>query len=211
MKQLLIIGARGFGREVYNLARRCHGFETEYVIKGFLDDKTDALEGFAGYPPIIDSVEHYEIQPDDVFICALGDVSYKRKYAEIILAKGGNFINLIHHRVGLDKNSTIGLGCIVCENVGISCDVKIGNFCTLMGYATLGHDVQIGNYCHLGVFSFMGGYVILEDEVTLHTSAIIHPHKTVEKGAIVGAGSVVIKRVKAGTTVMGNPAMRIEF
>ena len=62
MKHLLIIGARGWGREVYNMLPDCIGYGTEYEVKGFLDDKADALDGMPGYPPIIDSVEHYEPQ-----------------------------------------------------------------------------------------------------------------------------------------------------
>ena len=72
MKHLLIIGARGFGREVYDLAMNCIEAGADFDIKGFLDDKVDALNGLGGYPPIISSVEDYEIQPGDVFICGLG-------------------------------------------------------------------------------------------------------------------------------------------
>ena len=74
MKNLLIIGARGFGREVYSLAKEAQGYHKEFVVKGFLDDKADALNGMGNYPPIIDSVEHYLPEEDDVFVCALGDV-----------------------------------------------------------------------------------------------------------------------------------------
>ena len=70
MKQLLIIGARGFGREVYNLFLACKAAGLEMCCKGFLDDKKDALDGYKNYPPIISSVEDYIIQEDDVFICA---------------------------------------------------------------------------------------------------------------------------------------------
>ncbi|HJY11908.1 MAG TPA: hypothetical protein VJ304_03925, partial [Flavobacterium sp.] len=87
MKNLIIIGARGYGREVCGLARQCSGYNTEYIIKGFLDDKLDALNGFDNYPDIISSVENYEIQENDVFVCALGSVQWKKHYVEIILSK----------------------------------------------------------------------------------------------------------------------------
>ena len=53
MKNLLIIGARGFGREIFNMAHDCNGFGSEFIIKGFLDDKKDALDNFNGYVPIM--------------------------------------------------------------------------------------------------------------------------------------------------------------
>ena len=75
MNQLLIIGARGFGREVLGLARACIESGADFEIKGFLDDKHDALNGYNGYPPILSSVEDYVIQEDDVFICASGSIN----------------------------------------------------------------------------------------------------------------------------------------
>ena len=80
MKHLIIIGARGWGREIYVLAQYCRGYGTEFDIKGSLDDKASALDGMSGYPPIIDSVENYVPKPDDVFTCAMGDAHWKRHY-----------------------------------------------------------------------------------------------------------------------------------
>ena len=84
MKHLLIIGARGWGREIYNMLPECIGYGTDFVMKGFLDDKADALDNTPGYPSIIGSVEQYEPQKDDVFICAMGDAHWKKHYVEIV-------------------------------------------------------------------------------------------------------------------------------
>lgn len=211
MKQLLIIGARGWGREIYNMLPHCKGYGTEYVVKGFLDDKADALDGMPGYPPIIDSVEHYEPQEDDVFTCAMGDAHWKKHYAEIVLQKGGKFINVIHETANVDRNTIIGQGCILCERVGISCDIIVGDFVTFQVYTTVGHDARIGDYCHLGTRSFMGGGAVLGDVTTIQTNSIILPHVKVGKGCMVGAGAVVIKKVKDGDTVYGNPAKILKY
>lgn len=211
MKNLLIIGARGYGREIYNLAHDCIGYGTEFIIKGFLDDKADALDNYSGYAQILDSVEHYQIQKDDVFICALGDVKYKKKYVELILAKGGEFINLIHKTAYIERNTTIGKGCIICKHVVISCDIKIGDFVTFQAFTNIGHDAQIGSFCQLNAFSFMGGFSQIGNMVTLHTKAVIHPKVIVEDNSTVGVASVAIRRVKAGTTVYGNPAKKLEY
>ena len=189
----------------------CIGYQTQYDVKGFLDDKTDALDGMSGYPPIIDSVEHYEPSTDDVFICALGDVNWKKHYSEIILSKNGAFINLIHKYSTISSNTKIGKGCIVADNVDISCDISIGDFVTFQSYAIVGHDAQIGDYCHLGCRSFMGGYSELGNMTTIQTGSIILPHVKVGDNCVVGAGSVVIRKVKNGNTVFGNPAKRLDI
>ena len=48
MKHLVIVGAGGFGREMFGMAREAVGFGSEFDIKGFLDAKPTALDGFAG-------------------------------------------------------------------------------------------------------------------------------------------------------------------
>lgn len=211
MKNLLIIGARGYGREVYDLAKQCAGYNTEYTIKGFLDDKLDALDNFDNYPQIIATVETYHIQEDDVFVCALGSVQWKKHYTELILSKGGQFINLIHPTVIFNTNSKIGNGLIVFMYVNISNDCIIDDFVTIQGYVGLGHDTKIGKWSHLNSFSFTGGFVVLEEEVCLNTRATILPHVIVRKGATVGTSSLVIKNVKENTTVFGIPALRLKF
>jgi sugar O-acyltransferase (sialic acid O-acetyltransferase NeuD family) len=181
-------------------------YGVEFEIKGFLDDKTDALEGYQDYPPILDSVENYQIQPDDVFACALGDVRYKKKYVQIILDKGGEFMNVIHATAIIRKNAKMGKGCIVDNFSSIDCDATIGDFVTIQAHCTVGHDTKIGAWSMLDCFAFMGGFSELGESVTLHTRTTLIPHKKVGDNAIVNAGSVVIRDVPENALMMGNPA-----
>lgn len=211
MKNLVIIGARGYGREVCGLARQCSGYNTEYTIKGFLDDKLDALDGFENYPAIISSVENYEVQDNDVFVCALGSVQWKKHYVEIILSKGGQFINLIHPTVVFTSNVKLGNGIIVFMYSNISNDCVLDDFVTIQGFVAIGHDSKIGKWCHINAYSFTGGYAVLEEEVCLNTRSTVLPNIIVRKGATVGAASLVIKNVKENTTVFGVPAKKMDF
>lgn len=211
MKNLLIIGARGYGREIYGLAHNSIGHGTEFVIKGFLDDKKDALDGYKGYAPIVGDVENYQIQENDMFVCALGDVKYKKKYVALVQAKGGHFINLIHNTASIGRNTVLGEGCILSRYVNISCDVVIGDFVTFQAFVCIGHDAHIGNFCHLNTYAFMGGFSKLGNMVTLHTGAILHPKIEAEDNSTIGAASVAIRKVKKGATVYGNPAVVLKF
>jgi len=206
MKHLIIIGARGFGRVVYDLAIAMPRYQKEFDIKGFLDDKADALVEYDNYPPIISSVEAYDIQPDDVFVCALGDVHYKKHYSEIILNKGGHFINVIHPSAHIGTNVQIGIGCIIAGNVWIDSDTKIDDFVTIQGGALLGHDSRVGKWSMIDSMCFLGGFVCLEELVTMHTHSTVVPHLTIHSNATINVASAVIRDVKPNTTVMGNPA-----
>lgn len=205
MKDLIIIGARGFGREVYNLAIACNS-DNNFNIKGFLDDKSDALDDFNDYPPIISSVEDYTPKENDVFVCALGDVSYKKKYTDLILHRSGRFISLIHPSATIYTNAHIGDRVIIANNVTVSCDTVLGHDVVIHSGTVIGHDVKIGNNCSLGANTFYGGYAVLEDFVTVHPQSSVMPHKIVRKNCIVGISSVIVRNTQENTTLHGNPA-----
>jgi sugar O-acyltransferase (sialic acid O-acetyltransferase NeuD family) len=209
MKNLIIIGARGFGREIYNIAIQTKEYNNEWIIKGFLDDKSDALNNFQNYPLILSSVEEYQIEENDIFICALGDVKYKKKYVNIILGKNGKFINIIHPTVNLGVNTKIGIGCIICPFTYISNDVTIGNFNTIQSHSAIGHDSSIGNFNQINALTFFGGFTTLGDDITVNPGAAVLPKTTIGDGAILGINSTILKQVKPNTTVFGTPAKEI--
>lgn len=119
MKHLLIIGAGGFGREIYNARSSFRGYNEEFDIKGFLDDTEAPLHGCPGYPPVVGTIMGYVPQDDDVFICALGSVRGKQVCSRSILERGGEFISLIHKKCSISRNVNIGKGCIILYGVGI--------------------------------------------------------------------------------------------
>jgi len=70
MKNLVIIGASGFAREMYDLALTCFANDPNFKVKGFLSDGPSNIEAM-GYPAVLGKVAEYEIQPDDVFFVEL--------------------------------------------------------------------------------------------------------------------------------------------
>ena len=211
MKHLLIIGARGWGREVFDIAKACIANGADMDVKGFLDDKADALDRYGNYPPIVGPVETYEVKEDDVFVCALGDVDYKKHYAGIIEAKGGVFVSLVHPTAILGNNAQIGKGCVVGAYANLSSDTKTGDFVTFSIRAGMGHDSTIGDYSHIGGNCSISGFVTIGDLVTMHPCCTIVPHRKIGSHSIIGTGSVVLGNVAAGTTVFGNPAKKFDF
>ena len=209
MKNLIIIGAGGMGREIFDLATVCEGFNTTFKIKGFLDDNKDALQGFDGYPPVIDTITHYIPETGDVFVCSIGDVIQKKRSIQPILDKGGEFMNLIHPEASVGKNVKMGRGCVVLKNAFIGVECTIDDYVMIMNSAVIAHDAKIGKYSRVDCHVVCVGGTELKEEVTVHSSAVINHRVIVEKGATVGALSFVVRKVKENTTVIGNPAKKL--
>ena len=209
LKNLIIVGAGGMGREIYDLSTQCLGYKKEYIAVGFIDDDLDALNQFSGYPIIIGTIADYIPKENDVFICSIGDTTEKKSSIECILGKGGKFTSLIHPSAVIGKNSTIGNGSIILKDAYIGVDCKIGEFVLIQISAVVGHDVHIGNYSRIDCHAICVGGTEIQDEVTVHTSSVINHNVVVETGATVGACSFVIKRVVSNISVYGNPAKRI--
>ena len=89
MKNLIIIGAGGMGRTFYSNALESVGYGETFVVKGFIDDNTDALDGFPNYPPLIGTICDYQPQEDDVFVSSIGGESRRTCMEEIIHRGGG--------------------------------------------------------------------------------------------------------------------------
>lgn len=213
MKQLIIIGARGFGREAYTTFFYSNAHTSgEVVAKGFLDDKSDALDAFPGdWPLILGRVEDYTPQPDEVFFCAMGDPVWRKHYAEIIEARGGEFISIIAKEAMPSPTARIEPGCYIGPVTSISSNVCIGKHSMIQAYCNLGHDACIGEYASLESYVFLGGGAFVGEMSTLHTKSSIIPHKSVGARSVVGFGSVVMRNVPENTHVFGNPARKISL
>lgn len=209
MKYLIILGAGGMGRQVCLFAQSCNGYQKDYVIKGFLDDNPNAMEGYNGFPPVLGTIDGYEIQADDIFFNSIGDVQSKTKCITRILEKGGNFITLIHPTAVISRGSKIGRGCMIGLRAGIGTETVVGDFCLIQDNAVIGHDVSVGNFCRIDCNVVLIAGVKLEDGVCVHTSSVINHNVHIGENAMVGALSFVIRNVKPGTSVQGNPAKRI--
>ena len=205
---LVIIGASGLAREVYDLAHVCYGHLPNFKVKGFLSDGPSNIDQM-GYPPVLNTVDGYKIENDDVFFCAIGKVSDRKKTSEIILKKGGKFINLIHPTAIISPSAKIGIGVAIKAFSSLASDVTIGDFVYLQSSVILGHDVIIESYCQVNSFAFFAGYAHVESMCTVNAGAKLIQNVRVGTGATVGVGSVVLKSVKPNTTVFGIPAKSI--
>ncbi len=205
MYDIVILGAGGMGRETFEVIQDTFGNDPNYRVKGFLSDVLDILDGFEGYPPLLGTIKDYEVQPNDRFILAIGDVAGRRKIAESILERGGEFINLISNLAKVDKTAQIGRGVIVFPFSHIGANTKIGDFCLINLNAIVGHDSILGNFTEVCTFCVLGGATVTGEECFLAMQTATGPKVKLGNRVIISLGSVTTQDVEDDSFVEGVP------
>ena len=206
---MIIVGAGGMGRTIYDMVMENPTLKKEYVVKGFIDDNTHSLDAFEGYPAIIGTISNYEIMPDDFFVCSIGGNS-RRVCMESIINRGGEFITMIHPTSRIGTNVHIGKGCYVGAFTTIAADAYIDDYNFIQTNTIIGHDVHIGKWNRIDSFVMCVGGTKIGEGCMIHTNAMINHNVEIGNGAHVGACSFVVNSVPEGATVFGNPARRLK-
>ena len=213
MKQLIIIGAGAFGREMYWHIQNSIGFGTEFDVKGCIgDDFKPNIEKELGLQkPLLSSVDEYEIQEDDVFICAIGSVGGRESTVRRIEEKGGKFLSVVHKTSLIHGTVKIGQGVFIGPYVLLSDNVVIHDHVMLNTHSSVGHDAVLGRYTCVMSYVDITGYCHIGEKVFLSSGCRMTPSTKIGDEAYVGIGSVVLRRVKAGAKVFGNPARVVDI
>lgn len=206
MKDLYIVGAGGFGRELYNWMGGLEAVGKEWQVRGFLDDDAGALDGYDYPKHVIGSITEHEPREEDVYVCGIGSQQHKRKVCEALKSRGAHFISVIHPTVIMGRNVQLGEGVVLCPRVTLTCDIEVGAMAMINCHTSIGHDVRIGDWVTISANCDLTGYTEAGEGAYFGSGARVIPGKMVGARAIVGAGSVVIRDVPEGVSVFGNPA-----
>ncbi|WP_455886682.1 acetyltransferase [Pseudomonas rustica] len=205
MRNLIIVGAGGLGRVVYNVLAADVRFCQTHVIAGFLDTRTDIRLPDDMLAPVLGSPLEYVVQTGDVFLPAVGDPGWREKLLAPLLAQGAELASYAEQAF-IGARTQIGAGSFLTPGAVVSVDTNIGHCVFIDTYVVLGHDVTVGDHTMIGAMTFMAGGVRIGRGVSIHPRATIAKDVSVGDGATIGIGSVVVNDVPAGVTVFGNPA-----
>jgi len=208
MKKLIIVGTGAFARELHGYLKHCLGYGVEWEFKGFIEgDVKLGEEDYAKLSgPVLGDVFNYEIGKDDVFTCAMGVPEVRKKIINIMLERSAQFISIIHETAIIEENVFLGKGIIITPYCFVNDHAAVGDYVMMHVLSDVGHDAVIGAFtCMMGHVDITG-YVKVGRECFFGSGSRVVPHCEIGDNAYIGAGSVVLRSVKAGVTVFGNPA-----
>lgn len=209
MKDIVIIGAGGFAREVAWLIEEINSNLLEWNLLGFIDDNVNSVgKELNGYK-VLGTTEYLNELPESVYsVIGIGDGSIRKKIVSKLMNR--KFATLIHPSVSISKTNIFGDGVIICAGNILTVNIKIGNHVIINLDCTVGHDVEIKDYVTVLPSVNISGNTKIGEYTTLGTGAKIIQGINIGKNIIVGAGTVVIRDVDNGCTLVGNPGKIIK-
>lgn len=205
MKDIIIVGAGGCGREVANWIEDINKTEETWNILGYLDDNPHSLDGFPSRYPIIGGIKEHVPSPDVYYAMGIANPAVKKIVGNVLLAGSARFASIIHPSTRIYSEFEPGIGLVTYPNSKIATGCRIGNFVTLQS-TILGHDSCLEDYVTVSSSCGITGGVKLHEGSFIGDHACISVGLEVGKNAYVGIGSVVIRNVEEEAHVFGNPA-----
>lgn len=213
VKDIIIVGAGGLGREVTWLIERINQKQSEkWKILGFVDDGIEKDTVVQGYSVLGDVNYLLSVSTPTDVVCAIGNAGIRHRIIEKISKNGSlNFPNLMDPDVIYPDSVHIGQGNIICAGTILSVNVKIEDFCLIDWNCTVGHEAEINSFVTLYPSVNVSGSTIIKDVTEIGTGSHIIQGKVIGGHSIIGAGSVVIRDIPDYCTAVGNPARPIKF
>lgn len=213
MKNLVIAGAGGFGRELNQWVKdinRASNIGPVWRVRGFIDDNMDALKGVACDLEVVETIRDYQPRENEEVALAIANPSTKEKVVTELKARGAVFATIIHSSAKIGDFCTYGEGLVMYPDSGITVNVTIGDYVTILS-AGIGHDVVVGDYCTISSYCELMGGVWLGKRVYLGSHSSVIPGRRLGDDTYVAAGSMVMTNQHCGARVMGNPAKKMVF
>jgi sugar O-acyltransferase (sialic acid O-acetyltransferase NeuD family) len=211
MRDIVIFGCGGFGRETLQIILDQNTESERWRMRGFLvSPEFQAPEIVQGFP-VANDIHHFGAPADLALAIGLGNPRTRRKVVEALLETGvQSFPPLVHPRAWLGANVALAEGVVICAGALLTTDIVLGEHCHVNIGATVGHDTVVGNFSTISPGAHLSGRVTLGQGTEIGTGACINPGLTIGAGAVIGAAAAVVRNVPDDCTAVGVPARVIK-
>ena len=173
---LVIVGAGGFGREVFSMIREINEARDDLGRDWFSGRQSGgarrlfALSARVGFDRSLSGICHRPKRR------ARSAARRSESKSWIDLAEHGvRWATILHPTVRIGVGSTMGTGCIVCARAGVTVDVRIGNHVHINCLAGERPRRADGRFLHHPAHVDVCGRAILEEGVFLGSHAVVLP------------------------------------
>ena len=206
MKDLVIIGTGGVGKETALIVEDINEISQEWNLLGFIDDNKELIgKEINGYKVLGDREFLNNFDKEVYVVIAIADYCIKEELVKYLINKNIQYATLIHPSVKINRTISIGKGCIIYQNVIMTVNINIGNHVIISPKCGIGHDSLIEDYVTVLWNVNISGAERIRQGVTLGSGCTIIQGLEIGRGSFVGAGAVVIRDIDESKTAVGVP------
>ena len=206
-RDLVILGAGGYGREVLQCVRDVVRDGAAWNLIGFLDDDPASTGRAIHECEVLGGSAWLDRENPPAVAVAVGSPAGRRSAVERLRALGHTeHATLVHPTAWIGDDVTLGRGTIALAGVRASIDVAVGDYVCLNKNAVLGHDVVVGDFATVSPGASVSGFVKIGDGADIGANSVIVQGNSVGEGSVLGAGAVLCNDLAAGVTAVGVPA-----
>lgn len=194
-----IIGAGGFGREVFASMSKSEQENTVFFVDDSYFNGGDNILPLSKF-----NTAEYKV------IVAIGDPVHRRDLVNR-LPKDTMYFTHIHPSVQiLGDDVEIGEGSIICAGSILTTNIKLGKHTHLNLQTTIGHDCTIGDFFTTAPGAKVSGNCTIENCVYVGTNASIKEKITICSFVTIGLNGGVVKDIKDSGVYVGVPVVKIK-
>jgi len=211
-RELVIIGAGGFGRETAEAVRALNDYGAHWKLGGYLDDDP-ARHGTAidGSPVLGSTDELGNLTDVSVVVCTGRPDNYfsRRRIVERLALPPERYATIVHPSASVSATSRLGPGTVLLAQTVLTATVTVGSHVAVMPHVTLTHDDVIDDFATIASGVCLGGNVHVGRSAYVGAGALVREERSIGAGALVGMGAVVTRDIPAGEVWAGVPARRL--
>lgn len=205
---MLIIGAKGFAKEVLEILYQMKALEEVVFFDDINNDLPQKLYDQFEILKNFEEVENYLKTISLQFTLGIGNPVLRKKMYDKLVSMGGVFTSTISPKASIGHfRNHIAEGCNIITGTVIDNSVVIGKGCLLNTNSTIGHDSTIGDFVEICPGVVISGNVSIGAYSLIGSNATILPKIKLGSNVQVAAGSVVTKDIPGNCVAAGIPAM----
>lgn len=213
MKDIVIIGASGSGKEVKDIINAINRVTPLWNILGFYDDDYIADYHVSESIYCLGTIRDLE-KVDKKNLAVVAGIADREILSTIIkkLKDLEKFVfpNIIHPSVEVNSNVQMGEGNVFASGTFLSCDISIGDFNFLNTQVAFGHDVVIGDFNCFMPRTQISGNVTIKDLNFFGMNAAVVQNKEIGSNNIINAYTLLTKNINNNRKYFGIPGRRID-
>lgn len=211
-RQVVVIGGKGVAIDLADqIIDASQSGPTDYEFLGFAFDDESFGRSIAGFPVVCKTRELLKTfpEPNTQFVFALYRPDIMTERVALFESYGlplDRLFTFVHPGAFVSRTAKICPGAFVFSHTAVQSNCRVGSSCILNSHVLVGHDTEIGANCYLAPHVCLGSRIRIGKGVFLGLNCTVRELVEIGDYAFVGMASNVLKPVRPGAVVCGNPA-----